>query len=859
MAETGRKAPGAGTGRARHGRLAPAVFLVAAAAALLVALAAGLLVAFAAAPRESRRSAEAVDRAHAALVTARRERFLRLEATARALAAEPALAAALRSAAGAAESPAADALADLLTQRRGDLGFDLALVLGPEGRALAADGASVAGDDPRTDDPLVRMAREEGSARGAWLLDGTLTDAAAVRVAPDFEPLGVVVAAARSEELFALELSRASGAGVTLVARGPGGPVPAGSSLGADAAADLAGELSRRTASGPGGGEPGPPTEVVAGGRELTALTAPLLDAAGEPAGAAVLTAPTAAPAGGLYAGLAAATAAALLLAAVLAVLLARRSRAPVDRLAGIVEAAPREGFARRVDPERAGALAPVAAALDRLFGRLQEERSLTTAAAASEAGAIAEARTLGAVAATDRRVAVAAVDLRGFAEVAAGEEPARQAGVRLARDRALVRAEVEARGGEMAGAAGHRLLATFAGDDAALSALGAAAAAVSGIGDRENRGGASAAAPAAAVAAGRVATAPSAAAGGRFLVGPAVQLVESLLREAAAGDVVLGPSVVRDVEGRLAEAGIEPSEQRGILSPRPLRFLAGDAVRSAAEALAAPRAVSGPDLPAAVPGSLLDGRYEVVDAVAVHPGSDLLRAYDRELGRLVAVRRVASAAAARGAAAAVGLDGALQRMRRVSHPGLTEVLDAGETRGGWYLAREWVDGRPLSRVGDLPLPAALGLARGLAAALAAVHAEGLAHGRVVPESVVLDPAGRVRLTDLGLTRLLASPPAPAGGPHALPPELRHREEGTPPEPPAADPGSDVWGVGAILHRQVLGDWPSGGMREAEAQLAERDLPPGLARAIARCLASEPGRRWADAGELAAALEDVRA
>ena len=848
MPRTGRKTPGAGTGRARHGRLALAVFGVAAAAVLLVAVAAALLVALAGAPRESRRAAEAVDRAHAALLTARRERFVRLEATARALAAEPTLAAALASG----DAAAGEALADLLAQRRAELGFDLAVVVDREGRVLAADGA--AAGRSLAEEALVREAREEGSAHGAWLVYGVLTDAAAVRVAPGFEPLGAVVTAARSGELFALELARASGAGVTTVALGPGGPRPAGSSLGAGAAADLAAGLDPAGLSA-AAGEPGPTAELVAGGRRLTGLAVPLAGPAGEPVGAAVLTAGAAAGAGEVLGGLAAAAALALALAAVLALLVARRALAPVGRLAGLVEAAPREGFARRLEPDRAGALAPIAAALDRLFGRLQEERSLAVSAAAAEARALAGERTGGAGAAAHLRAAVVAVDLRSYAAVAPGEAAAREAGARLARDRALVRAEVESRGGAIAGAAGHRVLAVFEGDEAPVAAVGAAAAAVAGI---EARGG-SAEPPAAAVAAGRVAVAPAAAPGGGSLVGPAVQLAESLLREAASGDVVLGPSVAREAAGPLAAAGVEPSEQRGILSPRPLRVLAGDAVRAAARALPAPGPASGGDLPAAVPGSVLDGRFEVVDAVAVHSGSDLLRVHDRELDRLVAVRRVAAGAAAWGAAEAVGPDGALDRMRRVSHPGLAEVLDAGETGGGWYLAREWVEGRPLSRIGDLPLPAALGLARGLAAALAAVHAEGLAHGRVVPESVVLDPAGKVRLTDLGLARLLATPPAPAGGAHALPPELRLHAEGASPEAPAADPRSDVWGVGAILHRLVLGDWPAGGGREAETRLAGRDMPPGLDRVIARCLASEPGRRWADAGELAAALEDIRA
>ncbi len=192
--------------------------------------------------------------------------------------------------------------------------------------------------------------------------------------------------------------------------------------------------------------------------------------------------------------------------------------------------------------------------------------------------------------------------------------------------------------------------------------------------------------------------------------------------------------------------------------------------------------------------GDLLAERYRLLDPVAsADPDSPtvLWRARDEVLARDVAVRLLPAGKRALQpvleAAAAAG---------RASHPGLLRVLDAtvepGPRRGRdiAYVIREWVDGEPLDehllRTGERSGPDAADLVRQVADALAALHQQGLAHGRLHPGNVVVTTTGRIRLADAVIA-------AAALGNEAEP------------EPVVADTRD----AGAVLYALLTAHWPT--------------------------------------------------
>src|SRR3954453_21534998 len=96
-----------------------------------------------------------------------------------------------------------------------------------------------------------------------------------------------------------------------------------------------------------------------------------------------------------------------------------------------------------------------------------------------------------------------------------------------------------------------------------------------------------------------------------------------------------------------------------------------------------------------------------------------------------------------------------------IEHPNVIPVFHAGEEDGLLFVTMPYVTGtdlgRELQRVGRLDPVRAVKLVAQLGAALDATHALGLVHRDIKPGNVLLEPGGRVLLTDFGLTKNLRS------------------------------------------------------------------------------------------------------
>jgi eukaryotic-like serine/threonine-protein kinase len=137
----------------------------------------------------------------------------------------------------------------------------------------------------------------------------------------------------------------------------------------------------------------------------------------------------------------------------------------------------------------------------------------------------------------------------------------------------------------------------------------------------------------------------------------------------------------------------------------------------------------------------------------------------------------------------------------RVVHPNLCGVYDAIDEGDRAYVVREWVDGaalRELVASGPLDAERATTIAHAVAAAVAAVHATGMAHGNVHPGTVLVDHDGRVVLADA-------------------------RADGT-----ASEEG-DVRAAGGVLYFALTGHWPHAEAGPTALPDALRDSAGGLA------------------------------
>ncbi|HEY1693668.1 MAG TPA: serine/threonine-protein kinase [Polyangiaceae bacterium] len=206
----------------------------------------------------------------------------------------------------------------------------------------------------------------------------------------------------------------------------------------------------------------------------------------------------------------------------------------------------------------------------------------------------------------------------------------------------------------------------------------------------------------------------------------------------------------------------------------------------------------------------------------------------------------------------------------------VARVLDVGRmARGTPYMVMEYLEGADLAEVletrGAMSAPMACGYVVEACDAVAEAHARGIVHRDLKPENLYLTTrvggGSMVKVLDFGISKLmtekqsrLTQTRAVVGSPLYMAPEQLRSSK-------LASPRSDVWSLGVVLYELLTRRWPFEAdslpdlclkvAREEPQPLdsVRADLPPGLGAIVLRCLEKDPEARYADAGELARALE----
>jgi len=263
-------------------------------------------------------------------------------------------------------------------------------------------------------------------------------------------------------------------------------------------------------------------------------------------------------------------------------------------------------------------------------------------------------------------------------------------------------------------------------------------------------------------------------------------------------------------------------------------------------------------------PGAIVAERYRIVALLGRGGMGEVYRAEDLKLSQVLAIKFLPEALSS-DASALARFHSEVRIARQVSHPNVCRVFDIGDADGVPFLTMEYIDGEDLSsvvrRIGRLPQDKAVEVSRQICAGLAAAHERGVIHRDLKPSNVMLDGAGKARITDFGLAGIAANMQGGevrAGTPAYMAPEQLLGKEVT--------TRSDIYSLGLVMYELLTGKRAYDVTTVPELLKARqsgtltnpstlvRDLDPLVERVILRCLETEPGKRPATALQVAAAL-----
>jgi serine/threonine-protein kinase len=209
----------------------------------------------------------------------------------------------------------------------------------------------------------------------------------------------------------------------------------------------------------------------------------------------------------------------------------------------------------------------------------------------------------------------------------------------------------------------------------------------------------------------------------------------------------------------------------------------------------------------------------------------------------------------------------------KLNHNNIVTAYDVGEAAGYHYFVMEYVEGKTLyedlSRGKIFSESEAIEIISQVARALAHAHARGLIHRDVKPKNIMINPAGTVKLADLGLARdaadvqLAKSEAGKAfGTPYYISPEQIRGEIDI-------DGRCDIYSLGATFYHMVTGRVPFDASTPSEVMkkhLREPLIPPdhinttlsaGVSEVIEVMMAKRKQDRYTSAEELLLDLDAV--
>lgn len=207
--------------------------------------------------------------------------------------------------------------------------------------------------------------------------------------------------------------------------------------------------------------------------------------------------------------------------------------------------------------------------------------------------------------------------------------------------------------------------------------------------------------------------------------------------------------------------------------------------------------------------GSLLAGRYRLLEKIAAGGSAFIYRARDEKTDRIVAVK-ILKPELTDNQEFIQRFKKEVQASLKLRHANIIRAYDAGLDDGKYYIVMELVKGTTLKNLiqseGALPAKYVVSVAKKLCLALEYAHVKGFIHRDIKPHNVLLDEKGEPYIADFGIARNVASNTITSdensvmGSVHYFSPEQARGER--------VDKRTDIYSLGILIYEMLTGKVP---------------------------------------------------
>lgn len=263
--------------------------------------------------------------------------------------------------------------------------------------------------------------------------------------------------------------------------------------------------------------------------------------------------------------------------------------------------------------------------------------------------------------------------------------------------------------------------------------------------------------------------------------------------------------------------------------------------------------------------GSYLSDRYEILNKIGAGGMSDVYKAKDNILGRIVAIK-VLKQEFSEDSSFVTKFRAEAQSAAGLEHPNIVNIYDVGSENGMYYIVMEHIEGITLKtyieKKGQLSFKESASIAIQVARGIEAAHNKNIIHRDIKPQNIIISTEGKVKVTDFGIAKATSSNTISSdvmGSVHYASPEQARNG--------FVDGRSDIYSLGIVMFEMVTGRVPFDGDTTVAVALQHLqeditspskyapELPISFEKIILKCTQKTPDKRYQTIEEL---LADIR-